>query len=93
MANGDGRRSFVRCRVSRGFFRGEVLVMVAESSAYVSLANVRIPEVPASGDAEGQVSAYVIERSGDKTLIELPGQPVVGGSRTWVPTESLSASA
>jgi dCTP deaminase len=86
------RRSLVRCKVSRGFFESELLVIVAESSAYVNRDNVKTTGDPASGEADGFVSAYVIERSGDRTLIELPGQPVVGGARTWVPTSFLSAA-
>ena len=83
-------RFLVRCKVSRGFFESERLVIVADSSAYVNRDNVRTTEDPASGEVDGFVSAYVIERSGDRTLIELPGQPVVGGARTWVPTSFLS---
>jgi hypothetical protein len=93
MGDDRSRRYLVRCRISRGFFQGEVLVAVAESSAYVSRDNVKAPEVPMSGDVEGLVSAYVIERSGDRALIELPGQPIVGGARTWVPTDLLAVSA
>ena len=40
MVNDTGR-FLVRCRVSRGFFDGEFLVMVASSSAYVSRDNVK----------------------------------------------------
>jgi hypothetical protein len=83
-------RFLVRCKVSRGFFEGARLVIVADSSAYVNRDNVRTTEDPANGEVDGFVSAYVIERSGDRTLIELPGQPVVGGARTWVPTSFLS---
>lgn len=80
---------FVRCRVSKGFFETEFLVMVAETSAYVSRSNVKPEGDPANGEVAGLVSAYVIERSDDRALIELPGQPVVGGVRAWVPQSSL----
>lgn len=83
---------FVRCRVSKGFFDTEFLVMVAGSSAYVSRSNVKPEGDPASGEVEGLVSAYVIERTDDRALIELPGQAVVGGVRTWVPESSLLAA-
>jgi len=88
----DGR-FLVRCKVSRGFFRGELLVIVAGSSAYVNRDNVKTTGDPASGEVDGLVSAYVIKRRGDEALIELPGQPVVGGARTWVPTSFLSAAS
>lgn len=64
----EERRFLVRCRVSSGFFDGEVLVMVTDSLA------------------------YVIRQSDDRALIELPGQPVVGGARTWVPASDVSAA-
>ena len=86
----DRERFLVRCRVSRGVFRGEFLVVVADSSAYVDGTNVTTDHEPTMGDVEGLVSAYVIQREGDRALIELPGQAVVGGVRTWVPKEMLT---
>ena len=83
-------RFLVRCRVSRGFFESERLVIVADSTAFVNRDNVRTTEDPASSEVDGLVSAYVIERRGDRTLIELPGQAVVGGAGTRVPTSLLS---
>jgi len=88
----DEKRFLVRCRISRGFFDGEYLVMVAGSSAYVNQRNVRPEQDPVKGEVEGLVSAYVIQREGDKALIELPGQAVVGGVRTWVPWSLLSVA-
>ena len=85
-------RFLVQCKVSRGFFESELLVIVAGSSAYVDRDNVKTSGDPTIGEVDGLVSAYVIERSGDQALIELPGQPVVGGARTWVPTSFLSAA-
>jgi hypothetical protein len=86
-------RFLVRCRVSRGFFDSELLVIVANSSAYVSRDNVTLSGDLAAGEVEGLVSAYMIQKSGDKALIELPGEPVVGGARTWVPATDVSAAA
>ena len=88
----DRERFLVPCRVSRGFFEGEFLVVVADSSAYVDRTNVRTDREPTKGDVEGLVSAYLIERRGDRALIELPGQAVVGGVRTWVPKDMLSTA-
>jgi hypothetical protein len=89
----DAGRFLVRCRVSKGFFDGEFLVMVAGSSAYVSRDNVKLLAELNAGEVDGQVAAYLIQKSGDKALIELPGQPVVGGVRTWVPASDLAATA
>jgi hypothetical protein len=86
-------RYLVRCRVSRGFFDSELLVMVAGSSAYVNRENVKTTvDPPQTGEIDGFVSAYVIKTSGDKALIEIPGQAVVGGARTWVPRSALSGA-
>ena len=89
----EHRRFLVRCRVYKGFFEGEVLVMVADSSAYVSRDNVTLSADLMAGEVDGLVAAYVIQESCDRALIELPGQPVVGGARTWVPASDVSAAA
>jgi hypothetical protein len=48
---------------------------------------------PDSGkQVEGQVLAYLVEEESERALVELPGQAVVGGLRTWVP-KNLFASA
>jgi hypothetical protein len=82
---------FVRCRVAKGFFDTEFLVMVAGSSAYVSRWNVKLAADPINGEVEGLVSVYLIEKAADRVLVELPGEPVVGGIRTWVPHSALEA--
>jgi hypothetical protein len=89
---GNDERLLVRCRVSRGFFESELLVMVAGSSAYVNRDHVKTNGDPRNGEVDGFVSAYVIERSGDRALVEVPGEAIVGGARTWVPASSLSAA-
>jgi hypothetical protein len=83
---------FVRCRVAKGFFDTEFLVIVAGSSAYVSRWNVRLEQDPVNGEVDGFVSAYLIEKAADRLLIELPGQAVVGGVRTWVPHSLVEAA-
>lgn len=40
-------------------------------------------------EVEGEVVAYLIDQERDRALIELPGEPVVGGLRTWIPTAEL----
>jgi len=83
---------YVRCKVALGNFESEFYVMVSESSAFVSRRNVKVENVP-EGDhqVDGQVLAYLIEEQRDRALIQLPGEPVVGGPRAWVPRSALTA--
>src|SRR5689334_12338254 len=81
----------VACTISNGDFKDEFYVVVAGSSAFVSRDNVEVPEAPpAGGTIEGRVRAYVITETEAKALIELPGEAVVGGLRTWVPKTQLA---
>lgn len=76
---------YVNCTVSQGLFASEFYVRVNESSAYVDRVNVQVKESPHNGDeVEGKVMASLVEEKSDKALIELPGEPVVGGLRAWV---------
>jgi hypothetical protein len=81
----------VCCRASKGFFETELLVMVASSSAYVSRDRVTVLGDLGTGEVDGLVSASLIQQNGDRALIELPGEPVVGGLRNWVPMSDVSA--
>jgi hypothetical protein len=91
--NGNGgRERYVRCKVARGFFDSERYVILASSSAYVDGHLVRSPVPPISGQVDGEVRAYIVRETKDKALVELPGQPVVGGLRTWVPKAALAAA-
>jgi hypothetical protein len=83
---------YVRCKVALGNFESEFYVMVSESSAFVSRCNVKVESVP-EGDhqVDGQVLAYLIEEQRDRALIQLPGEPLVGGLRAWVPRSALAA--
>lgn len=84
---------YVRCKVSLGNFESEFYVMVDNSSAFVSRENVRVEKVPEGNrQVDGQVLAYLIDEEKDKALIQLPGEPVVGGLRAWVPRSALAAS-
>jgi hypothetical protein len=77
---------YVTCAVSQGLFDSEYYITLNDSSAYVDRANVQVKENPQNGDeVKGRVIAYLIEEKSDRALIELPGEPVVGGLRTWVP--------
>ncbi len=83
---------YVKCRVSPGFFETEFYVIVDNSSAFVDRQAVRVQQTPSRDrEVEGQVLAYVVEEQADKALVELPGQPVVGGLRTWVSKTNLAA--
>jgi hypothetical protein len=70
-----------------------IYVVVGDSSAFVDHMNVKVNVRPDSGkQVEGQVLAYLVEEESGRALVELPGQAVVGGLRTWVP-KNMFASA
>ncbi|HXY26341.1 MAG TPA: hypothetical protein VEI73_16935 [Candidatus Acidoferrum sp.] len=86
-------KTYVRCRVSPGFFGNEVYVVVGSSSAFVDQSNVKMDATLEQGkQIDGRVLAYVVAEEAGRALVELPGQAVVGGLRTWVP-KNLFASA
>ena len=84
-------RTFVACRVSPGFFTSEYYVVLKDGSAYVvDRDNVRVSQAPEkTSDVDGKVLAYVVEEGPQGTLIEMPGEPVNGGLRTWVSKDEL----
>ena len=85
---------YVKCKVSPGNFEGEFYVILYASSAFVSKESVRFKQAPnTAGEVDGQVLVYLIEEQPDKALIQLPGEPVVGGLRAWVPKSDLLATA
>ena len=79
--------------VARGFAESEYYVMVPDGpAAYVSRDLVTVERSPAGDDqVPGSVRVYVLDRSGTDALIELPGEPVIGGLRARVDPELLSA--
>ena len=82
---------FVTCTVSVGLFEGEFYVTVRDSAVYVDREKVKVEKTPHNGDkVKGQVIAYFIEEKSDQVLVELPGEPVVGGLRAWVPRDDLT---
>ena len=87
------KRFLVRCKISPGFFGEEVLVLLEGSSAYVNREDVKVGAFSGARQVDGHVYVYVIRSTKDKALVELPGQPVVGGARTWVPKSRLAATA
>ena len=82
---------YVTCTVSQGLFESEFYITVGASSVYVDRVNVKVSQSPHNGDeVEGKVIAYLVEEKSDQALIELPGEPVVGGLRAWVPKADLA---
>ena len=86
------KTAYVKCKVLPGLFDTEYYVLVnGSSSAYVIRSNVKINKAPAHGvEIDGQVFAYVIDQDKNRSLIELSGEAVVGGLRTWIPNEMFA---
>jgi len=86
---------YVQCKIEPGLFTTEVYVSVSGSSVYVDKSAVRITKKPLNGEAgEGQILVYVIDETPpDRALVELSGEPVVGGLRTWVPKAAFATPA
>jgi hypothetical protein len=82
---------YLACRVLPGLLDSEFYVMLANASAYVPRSAVRVDAEPSESEVEGQLEVIVIERDPhlDRTLIEMPGEAVVGNARSWVPNNSL----
>jgi len=83
---------YVKYKVLPGLFDTEYYVLVnGSSSAYVIQSNVKTNAKPAHGmEIDGQVQAYLIQQEQNRSLIELSGEAVVGGLRTWVPNDMLA---
>jgi hypothetical protein len=84
---------YIDCVLASGFFDNELYVIVGDSSAIVSRQDVKVTREPHDQkDGQGQVCVYIIERKADRLLVEIPGQPVVGGLRTWVQGHSSAVA-
>lgn len=84
---------YVKCKVSLGFFETEFYVVVNDSSAYVNRRSVEVQILPTRHrEVDGLVLVHVVTEQGDNVLVELPGEPVVGGLRTWVPKTDLKVA-
>jgi hypothetical protein len=71
-----------------GFFSSEYYVRLSTGDAYiVDRSNVTVEHEPQNRTEEiiGKVVAYIIDQNPTALLVELPGAPVAGGLRTWVP--------
>ena len=89
-------RIAVRCKVSEGLFETEFFVVLRDSSAYVARNNVKVSRIPVGEqEVEGEVLAYLIEVDDkeDRALVQLSGEPAVGGLQSWVPKSSLVTPA
>jgi len=84
---------YIMCRVSRGFWDSEFYVIVGDSAVFVNRESVKVDRVPElDKEVEGQILASVVQQESDKFLIELPGEPVIGGLRSWVPRSALGVA-
>lgn len=88
------RPIYVSCKVSNGLFPSEFFVLVAGSGVYVDAKKVQLPKGQPQGQGEvpGRVLAYLVDEEQVRALVELIGEPVLGGLRTWVAKEELSAA-
>lgn len=85
---------YARCEVFQGTFDSEFYVVLGQVSAVVDRSNVKLdkPCAPNGKHVDGAVLVYVIQEAPSQMLVELPGQAVVGGLRTWVPKDFLAAA-
>jgi hypothetical protein len=85
----------IACKVLPGLFENEYYVLVNGSSAYyVNKANVlHLAGSPsAEHPVDGQVLGYIVEKGSGKTLVQVPGEAVLGGIRTWVEDEAIAVA-
>lgn len=83
---------YARCHILPGTFDSELYVLIGDVSALVDKRSVET-DSPINGvEVPGSVLVHLIEERANEALIELPGQPVVGSLRTWVPKETLAAT-
>jgi len=85
---------YVNCEVLPGLFDTEYYVVLnGDSSYFVNRLSVRVLEEPRTNRRVlGKVLGYIIEEHQGKTLVQLPGEAVVGGLRTWVENTAVSAA-
>ncbi len=85
---------YVQCKVLPGLFESELFVLInGSSSAYVTRNSVKIDATPKHGvQVDGYVLVYVVSEERDRSLVEVSGEPVVGGLRTWVPNGMLASA-
>jgi hypothetical protein len=84
---------YARCEVLPGMFDSEWFVILGDISAVVNKINVKVEhaDVKNGNRVTGSVLVYLVDENPQRLLVELPGQAVVGGLRTWIPRDSLAA--
>jgi hypothetical protein len=84
----------IAVKVTAGFADTEYYVMVPNGpAAYVSRDLVSVTEAPEAGtEVPGVIQVYVLDQGEHDALIELPGEPVVGGLRTRIDNSLLLAT-
>jgi len=87
-------KALIACRVLPGLFPNEYYVMVNGSSAYyVSREDVTVRSIPDQDrPVDGFVYGYIVEAADGWTLVQLPGEAVLGGIRTWVEDSAVQAA-
>ena len=85
----------IRCQVSPGLFESEYFVRVnGQSAYYVNRANVQVnPQPTAEQVIAGRVRGYKVDQRDNLILVQLPGEVVTGGLRTWVENDAVFAVA
>lgn len=85
---------YIQCEVLPGLFDSEYYVLVNGSSAYyINRSQVQVKQEPAVGQSvAGRVLGYLVEQSQGKTLVQLTGEAVVGGLRTWVEDSAVKVA-
>jgi hypothetical protein len=85
---------YARCEVLPGMFDSECFVILGSISAVVDKTNVKIEhsDLKSGNRIIGSVLVYLVDEKPHQALVELPGQPVVGGLRTWVSKDTLAAA-
>jgi hypothetical protein len=83
---------YIRCKVHRGLFDTEYYVLVNGSSAYyINRNNVKVARPPTGDESvTGKVLGYLVDKKAEKSLVQLTGEAVVGGLRTWVENTALT---
>ena len=81
----------IRCQVSPGLFESEYFVRVnGQSAYYVNRANVQVNSQPTAEQVvAGRVRGYKVDQRDNLTLVQLPGEVVTGGLRTWVENDAV----
>ncbi|MFI5069578.1 MAG: hypothetical protein ACHP8A_01705 [Terriglobales bacterium] len=84
---------YARCEVLPGTFDSEWFVILGDISAVVDKNNVKVghPDMKNGNRLMGSVLVYLVDENPLRLLVELPGQAVVGGLRTWIPRDALAA--